>query len=39
MGVKIGKEQQYKPVAKHAVKVHVWTVISKHATTKICIFD
>ena len=25
--VKISNEQQYKPVAKHAVKVHVWAVI------------
>ena len=27
--VKVGKEPQYKPVAKHAVKVHVWAGISK----------
>ena len=37
--VKVGKEQQYKPVAKHAVKVHVWAGISKRRVTKICIFD
>ena len=24
IGVKMGKEPNYKPVAKHAVKVHVW---------------
>ena len=37
--VKVGKQQQYKPVAKHAVKVHVWAGISKRGATKICIFD
>ena len=37
--VKVGKEQRYKPVAKHAVKVHVWDGISKREATKICIFD
>ena len=37
--VKVGKEQQYKPVAKHVVKVHVWAGISKRGATKICIFD
>ena len=37
--VKVGREQQYKPVAKHAVKVHVWAGISKCEATKICIFD
>ena len=37
--VKVGKEPQYKPVAKHAVKVHVWAGISKRRVTKICIFD
>ena len=37
--VKVGKVQQYKPVAKHAVKVHVWAGISKRRVTKICIFD
>ena len=36
--VQIGKEQQYKPVAKHAEKVHVWAAISKREATKICIF-
>ena len=35
----MGKQQQYKPVAKHAVKVHVWAGISKRGATKICIFD
>ena len=37
--VKVGKEQQYKTVAKHAVKVHMWAGISKRRATKICIFD
>ena len=37
--VKVGKEKHYKPVPKHAVKVHVWAGISKRGATKICIFD
>ena len=37
--VKVGKDQQYKPVPKHAVKVHVWAGISKCRVTKICLFD
>ena len=39
MRVKVGKEQPHKPVAKHAVKVHVWAGISKRGATKICVFD
>ena len=37
--VKVGKEKNFKPVPKHAVKVHVWAGISKRGATKICIFD
>ena len=37
--VKNGKEQQYKPMAKHAMKVHVWAAISKCGATKVCIFN
>ena len=37
--VKVGKEQLYKPVAKHAVKVHVWAGIFKRRITQICLFD
>ena len=39
MRVKIGKEREYKPAAKHALKVHVWAGISKRGATRICIFD
>ena len=39
MRVKMGKEVPFKPVAKHALKVHVWAGISKRGATKICIFD
>ena len=39
MRVKIGKERVLKPVAKHALKVHVWAGISKIGATNICIFD
>ena len=37
--VKVGKERNFKPTPKHAVKVHVWAGISKRGATKICIFD
>ena len=37
--IKIGKEPHYKPVTKHAVKVHVWAGISMCGATRICIFD
>ena len=37
--VKNGKEQQYKPMAKHAMKVHVWAAISKCGATKVCMFN
>ena len=36
--IKIGKEPHYKPVAKHAVKVHVWAGISMRGATKIMYF-
>ena len=39
MRVKIGKERQLKPQAKHTLKVHVWAGISTRGVTKICIFD
>ena len=39
MRVKIGKERQLKPQAKHTLKVHVWAGISNRGATKICIFD
>ena len=39
MCVKIGKERQLKPQAKHTLKVHVWAGISNRGATKICIFD
>ena len=39
MHVKIGRERELKPQAKHALKVHVWAGISKRGATKICIFD
>ena len=32
--IKIGKEPHYKPVAKHAVKVHVWARISMRGATR-----
>ena len=37
--VKVGKEKNFKPVPKHALKVHVWAGISKRGATNICIFD
>ena len=39
MRVKIGRERQLKPQAKHTLKVHVWGGISKRGATNICIFD
>ena len=39
MRVKMGREVTYKPVAKHALKVHVWAGISKRGATNICVFD
>ena len=39
MHVKIGRERELKPQAKHMLKVHVWAGISKRGATKICIFD
>ena len=36
--IKIGKEPHYKPVAKHAVKVHVLAGISMRGATKIMYF-
>ena len=38
MGVKIGKERELKPQAKHMLKVHVWAGISARGATEICIF-
>ena len=35
----MGKGVPFKPVAKRALKVHVWAGISKRRATKICIFD
>ena len=37
--VKVAKEQPYRPVTKHAVKVLVWTGISKCEAMKICVFN
>ena len=34
MRVKIGQETNFKPVAKHALKVHVWAGISRRGATK-----
>ena len=39
MRVKVGREVPFKPVAKHALKVHVWAGISKRGATNICIFE
>ena len=39
MRVIVGKEQRYKLVAKHAVKVHAWAGISNCGAIKICILD
>ena len=39
MRVKVQREREYKPVLKHAVKVHVWAGISMLGATKIGIFD
>jgi len=35
MRVKEGREVPFKPVAKHALKVHVWAGISKRGATNI----
>ena len=37
--VKIGKESQLKPQAKHTLKVDVWADVSARGATNICIFD
>ena len=39
MRVKVQREREYKPVPKHAVKVHVWAGISMLGARRICIFD
>ena len=39
MRVKVGREVPFKPVTKHALKVHVWEGISKREATNICIFQ
>lgn len=39
MRVKIGRERNFKPAAKHALKVHVWAWISRRGATHICVFD
>ena len=39
MRVKVGQEVPFKPVAKHALKIHVWAGISKRGATNICIFQ
>ncbi len=37
--VKVGRDVPFKPVAKHALKVHVWAGISRRGETNICIFE
>ena len=39
MRMKIGRERNFKPAAKHALKVHVWAGISRKRATHICVFD